>query len=369
MVLKAGVIDALADLVDPPGLSWQQDPLKWAAERAKLELWSGQRRIIQSVKENRQTAVHSCHEIGKSFIAATTACWWIDVHPPGSAFVVTTAPSDKQVRAVLWREINRLHSRLNLAGRTNLTEWYVNNELVAFGRKPADYDPTAFQGIHALHMLVILDEACGIPKELWDAASSLTANVNGRTLAIGNPDDPHSEFADNCRKNSGWNVIGIGYAETPNFTEEKISAHLSELLIHPEWVDDRRRKWGATSALFASKCEGRFPDNTENGVIPLIWAQACRWIDQPETEPVEAGVDVGGGGDRTIIRERRGMKAGRTETFVDADPMKTVGVLARSINEWGIQRVKVDSQGIGWGVFGRLRELSRLHNPLATEAG
>jgi hypothetical protein len=26
-----------------------------------------------------------------------------------------------------------------------------------FGRKPADYDPSAFQGIHARYMLVIID--------------------------------------------------------------------------------------------------------------------------------------------------------------------------------------------------------------------
>lgn len=353
----------MADIIDPPNLKWKRDPVAWAGERAKLELWSAQRRIIESVRDNSQTAVHSCHEIGKSFIAAATTCWWIDVHPPGEAFVVTTAPSDKQVKAILWREINKLHSKLGLPGRTNLDEWYIGKEMVAFGRKPADHDPTAFQGLHARFVLVILDEACGIPQELWDAASTLGANENGRTLAIGNPDDPHGEFAANCRPNSGWNVIHVGYENTPNFTDEPVSASLKEMLIHPKWVAGRELKWGRDSAIFTSKCRGLFPQDSEFGVVPYSWASACRSLQLPEGEPHEGGIDVGGGGDRTVIRERRGMRAGRVKEFIDSDPMRTVGRLVETINEWGLERVKVDSIGIGWGIYGRLEELSSIHNP------
>src|SRR5690349_19281618 len=153
--------------------SYKDDPVKWAKERCDVDLWSKQQEIICSVRDHSLTSVHSCHAIGKSFVAATTVAWWLDVHPVGEAFVVTTAPTDKQVKAVLWREINRLHTRAGLAGRTNLSEWYIGKELVAFGRKPADQDPTAFQGIHARYVLLVLDEACGIPKELWDAGSSI----------------------------------------------------------------------------------------------------------------------------------------------------------------------------------------------------
>jgi hypothetical protein len=359
----------IADLIDPPGLKWKRDPVAWCTERAGLELWSAQRRIIESVRDNRQTAVHSCHEIGKSFIAATATAWWVDVHPPGEAFVVTTAPSDKQVKAILWREINKLHARIGLPGRTNLDEWYIGREMVAFGRKPADHDPTAFQGLHARHVLVILDEACGIPKELWDAASTLGANKNGRTLAIGNPDDPHGEFAMNCRPNTDWNVIHVGYRDTPNFTGENVSESLKEMLIHPEWVAGRAVKWGRESAIFTSKCEGLFPKDSEFGVVPYSWATACRSLQLPPGEPHEGGIDVGGGGDRTVIRERHGMKAGRVREFIDSDPMRTVGRIVETINEWGLDRVKVDSIGIGWGIYGRLEELSWIHNPTEDKPG
>jgi hypothetical protein len=369
---EAGAARAL-DVFDRGGRNYKKDPWRWAKERANVELWSKQRHIIESVRDNPQTAVHSCHAIGKSFVAATTVAWWLDVHPVGEAFVVTTAPTDKQVKAVLWREINRLHTRAGLAGRTNLSEWYIGKELVAFGRKPADQDPTAFQGIHARYVLLVLDEACGIPKELWDAGSSIVSNEHSRTLAIGNPDDPFGEFAANCRPGNGWNIIHVGYKHTPNFTGEPVAEIVKDSLIAPRWVEERAKKWGRGSAIFTSKCEGHFPLEGTSGTIPYAWATACRTLDLPTGAshdlPVEAGIDVGAGGDRTVIRERRGLRAGREEVFVDADPMRTVGRLIEKINDWGVTRVKVDNIGIGWALTGRLRELSSAHNSAGALAG
>lgn len=360
---------AAADLVDPPEVRWRHDPVAWAMERAGLELWSKQREILESVRDNPLTAVRSCHSAGKSFVAATLTCWWIDVHPAGQARVITTAPTSKQVDAVLWYEINRLHAAVGLRGRLNINEWFLGDRtLVALGRKPPDHVEAAFQGLHARYLLVILDEAYGIPKHLWDEASTLASGEHGRILAIGNPDGP-GEFEEVCKEGSGWEVIHIGYRDTPNHTGESVSRELAEMLISLRWVDERRHKWGASSALFQSKCDGNFPSGGDPfAAVPLDWALACRHTEFPKDDPIEAGIDVGGGGDRTVIRERRGPVAGREETFIDSDPMRTIGRLAEKIREWGVTRVKVDSTGLGWALHGRLREISTKHRPVGTRA-
>lgn len=360
----------MLQLADPPGRRYQRDPVLWTRERANLHLWSKQRDIIESVRDNRKTAVHSCHETGKSFDAATTVCWWLDCHLPGEAFVVTTAPTAPQVEAILWREINRLHTSAGLPGRTNLTEWYIGRELVAFGRKPSDYNTHAFQGLHARKLLVVLDEACGVVRTMWDAASTLAANEHSRILAIGNPDDVQTEFGKVCAPDSDWNVIKIGYEDTPNFTGEDVPQFVKDVLIHPVWVEDRAKHWGVDSAIFQSKCLGIFPTVGDPYLtIPYAWANACRYNELPldPEDDLEAGIDVGGGGDRTILRLRRGMVALDEHVFVDADPMRTVGKLATILREAGVVRVKVDSTGIGWGVCGRLRELSSRSNPTGKE--
>jgi hypothetical protein len=53
--------------------------------------WSGQREIAEMVVHNRYSAIKGSHDVSKSHTVSRLACWWIDVHPPGEAFVVTTA--------------------------------------------------------------------------------------------------------------------------------------------------------------------------------------------------------------------------------------------------------------------------------------
>lgn len=355
------VWERAAEYAYPDQERYLADPVRWAQERANISLWSKQRQVIESIRDNSETAVPSCHSTGKSLGAAVAVCWWLDVHPPGSAFAVTTAPSGAQVKAILWREITRIHKNAGLEGRTNLTEWYIGEEMVAFGRKPSEYNPTSFQGIHAEFVLVVLDEACGIPAQLWDAASSLTSNVGSRTLAIGNPDDSHSHFAKMCKPSSTFNVIHIGWEHTPNATGEEVPRKVAASLISREWRDAKAIGWGENSALFASKVNGVFPTDAEKGVVPWSWAIKCRYVQLPEEGVRTAGLDVGGGGDLTVLRERIGDRAGREKTWQEADPNVVIGEIALLLKEWEIERIIVDIIGIGWALGGRLRELSSRH--------
>lgn len=350
-----------AEALSAPEKDYLTDPVLWARDRLGTVLWGRQRDVMASVRDNRRTAVPSCHSTGKSHTAATAVCWWLDVHPPGTAFVLTTAPTGAQVKGILWRYINKMHKKGKLPGRVNMTEWHIDGELVGLGRKPADHDPTNLSGYHAPNFLVVVDEASGVSREIWDALSTLVAGgVRVRILAIGNPDQPTGEFADICKPGSGWHVIQIGYKDTPAWTGEDVPADVLSALINPEWVEDRRRRWGEKSALFQAKCLGRFPaQGSQFAVVPHDMATACRYLELPEGQPHEAGVDVAAGGDRTVVRERRGPRVGRVVEFVDPDPVKTVGRILETLREWGVTRVKVDSIGVGWGVYGSLKaELS-----------
>ncbi len=334
------------------------DPVGFITNRLGEHVWSTQREIATAVRDHRRVAVPSAHAVGKSFIAARLCAWWIASNPPGESFVVTTAPTSRQVRAVLWREINRAHSRGHLLGHTNQTEWWIGNEMVAFGQKPADYDPAGFQGIHARRVLVILDEAGGIPSTIYQAANSLAANDLSRILAIGNPDDPQSHFAMVCKPDSGWHVIRVNGLESPNFTDEKVPDTLRDLLIGPTYVAETLADGGGEdSPLYVSKVLGLFPENASNGVVLLSWVRACQRIEAEPGEPVELGMDVGAGGDETNIRERRGMKAGRKWNKRTPDFADAVSMAVDAIRETGATRIKVDSIGIGWGVVARLREV------------
>lgn len=339
---------------------YAHDPVGWVKDRLKQIVWSKQREIMLSIRDNRRTAVRSCHGVGKSHTASLVASWWLDTHPPGEAFVVTSAPTFAQVRAILWRYIRRTHRRGKLAGRVNQTEWHLDDELVAFGRKPADHDESAFQGIHARYVLVILDEACGIPEQLWIAADALTTNSDCRILAIGNPDNPASHFRKVCLPGSGWHVIGISAFESPNLTGEEVPDDVAQALVGREWVEEKASEWGEDNPLYKSKVLGEFSEDAPNKVVRASDVARCRIdperkLTPEELEPVELGVDVGGGGDETVIRERRGRRAGREWRAHTDRPEKIAPMVLQAIKESGATVVKVDSIGVGFGVIGELR--------------
>jgi hypothetical protein len=348
-----------AELLDPPANRWRDDPVSWALERGGTRLWSQQRRILESVRDNDYTAVHSCNSAGKSHTAATAVEWWIDAHPPGEAMAVTTAPTEAQVKGILWKYINATHEARGLPGRVNQTEWHIGSQMVALGRKPSDYRTAGFSGYHAPYLLVVIDEGSGVSANIWDSLSTLTAGGHCRILAIGNPDISTGPFHDACtRVDTEWNVIHIGRYHMPSHTGEDVGEAASRVLMSQKWADGRKAVWGEDSALYQSKVLGLFPkQGSPFAVVPHDTAIACTHLDFPATgDVVEAGVDLGAGGDRTVIRERRGMKAGRVVDFVSSDPIETAGRIVLTLREWGVTKVKVDSIGIGWAMVGMLRE-------------
>lgn len=343
---------------------WAQDPASWVHDRLNQMVWSKQQEIMESVRDNRKTAVRSCHSSGKSHTAALIVSWWLDAHPPGEAFVVTTAPTFAQVRAILWRYIRRLHKSAGLPGRVNQTEWLLDDELVAFGRKPADTDDSSFHGIHAPYVLVILDEACGVPESLWIGAEAITTGPWCRILAIGNPDNSATQFFKVSQPGSGWNAIRISAYDTPNFTGEKVPEVVAASLISKEWAEEKEQEWGKDNALYRSKVEGEFTVDAADTVVRASDVATCR-ID-PEARytpidvtPVELGVDVGGGLDETVIRERRGILAGREWRIRSDRPEKIAPLILRALRDSGATKVKIDSIGVGFGVIGELRNAAK----------
>lgn len=401
-----------------PKADYTAEPWRWGEDKLGEYYHHHQRLILESLRDHRYTAVKSCHGSGKSFIAARAAAKWLDQHPAGEAFVVSTAPTSAQVSAILWREMQRAHRKGGLIGHITTAgypQWKVNGELVGYGRKPSDYDESAFQGIHARYVLILLDEACGVDKQLYDAADALATNKHARVLAIGNPDNPASHFAVVCKPDSGWNTIRIDGLRTPNFTKalveglecpqckalgrefpllvdlmeeegipyntEEVPEDLREMLLSPLWVEERIHRWvgraptprllakqARESSLFTAKVRGEFPSASTEGVVPLGWVEAAmqRWIDWQDSGSPEVpgarilGVDVAREGeDDTCIAVRQGPLTKDIRRHRKADTMETTGFVVGAYEADPDNTTPVvDVIGVGGGVVDRLRELN-----------
>ncbi len=361
-------IDFFADLASDFEASMTPvDPVAWAWDKAGIELWSKQRDITYSVRDNKKTACKSAHGTGKSLVASVIAAWWIDIHPPDDTFVITTAPSKDQVSGILWENIRQIHRNADLDGRVTLDDKWraIDDTLVGQGRKPADYAQSTFQGIHAKYVLFILDESCGIPQWIWTAAIANTSTDECRVLAIGNPDDPGSEFARVCDQDPSWNTIRISVWDAPNFSGEKVGRSVLEHTVQQSYVDDARSAWGEGSALWTSKIEGLFPSENEFSVIPHTWVALAneRWntfMDMPASDQPQRkilGVDVARfGTDKTVIAHRLGNVFTRFDEFAKLDTIQVARKVAERMNK-RLDKAIIDLGGdSGAGVYDLLKK-------------
>lgn len=350
----------------------QEDPEWWVRTILGAEPWPGQVQILEAVRDHREVAVRSCHGIGKDWIAARVALWFLYTHKP--SIVITTGPTDRQVKGILWKEIGIAHARAHwpLSGTCLTQELKLDRDWWAWGFTAPQTDPDRFQGFHEANVLVIIDEASGVSKDIYLAIEGVLTSTNTRKLEIGNPTDSMSAFAESF-KMPGVHKMSFAAWDTPNFTafgiteedlatsawEKKITGPLPyPSLVTPEWAATRHKRWGPDSPHYVSRVRGEFPPSSPNALIPLALIEQAqqRWI--RATEPVELGVDVARSGhDKSVIAERRGSVVRIRSTCSKADTMETTGNVAEALRVTGASQAKVDVVGIGAGVVDRAKEL------------
>lgn len=360
----------IADQLDPPDDPYIKRPVGWINDKLGEETWTKQDEILESIVNNRRTAVWSCHSSGKSHIASRAAAWWIDSHPLDDVFVVSTAPSAPQVRGILWRYVADAHRKGHLGGyitQSEIPEWKVDGRLVAWGRKPASLTneeaaKAVFQGIHAKYVLVILDEADGVPKWLYDAVTTLVTSPTNRVLAIGNPDDPNSYFAQIRRDpEATWNKIKISAYDCPWFTGEEVSENLTEHLISEEWVNEAKHDWGEDNPLFVSKVLAEYPSVGDDALItPAMIAKAiAAWEELPGDAMGRYAMDVARlGRDKTVVYRNRGGVIDKVDEWSKKDTAETTDRAAALLepHQGGVPMV-IDIGGLGSGPFDNLRRM------------
>ena len=85
-------------------------PVSYAKAVLGVDLWYRQKEILMAMMREPLTVVKACHGSGKTFMLAVFVLWWLTRYKYRSK-VITLAPTERQVRSVLWAEINALYER------------------------------------------------------------------------------------------------------------------------------------------------------------------------------------------------------------------------------------------------------------------
>jgi phage terminase large subunit len=363
-------------------------------------LESFQVRICEAVAIYDRVCISACHSVGKTFIMGRIVPWFLYCFPRSK--VITTAPTNRQVEMLLWGEIGSAVSRApyNLGGHFTSKKLVIDHDWYAMGFSPQkeakgesdEQKGSTFQGWHGQYILVVFDEATGIPPDVWAQVEGLlTSGKLVKFVCIGNPTTKNCNFYD-CFQMPTWHKIHLSCFDSPNLIAngitnlsalerevallrtmdegprlERIKAYLKPVphLVSCQWVIEKALEWGIESPLFQSKCLGQFPDMDEAVLIQEKDVQVAqsRTHSTKKNDARFIGIDVARfGTDLSCWTELTGTVHTRTMKTAREDLMETVGRSVRFIMddyEGEDVVVCVDATGLGAGVYDRLVELQK----------
>jgi hypothetical protein len=353
-------------------------PVEFAQNVLNVKLWSKQEEVLLALEEHRRVAVKSGNGLGKGYCASVAVLWFLYYHDP--AIVLSTAPTFRQVRHVLWRQIRRLHRRASdvLGGKMLDTRWELAEDRYAMGLSADSGDQ--FQGFHNDNMLIVVDEAEGVDDDIYEAIEAVMTTADPRLLLIGNPTTVTGAFRRAFyQERHLYHTITISALESPNVVAGKV---VVPGLTSSQRVDEHRDTWGEDNPIYRARVLGEFPDQAEDTLIKLsdIESASRRGTitgapeadvaagadfedaqdpqDSQDPQDVVLAVDVARfGSDRSVILRRRGDRVEEIRTFHKLDTMQLVGWVVAAINDSQPAMVYVDEIGVGAGVVDRLREL------------
>lgn len=339
---------------------YADDPVLFVREVLGADPFPDQLELLEAyARRERRIAKRSGHGVGK-----TTALSWCIVHHAVCRFpqkTVCTAPTQKQLFDALYAETVTWFKRLP----PRITEMYEikaesielrrarTESFISFRTSSAE-KPEALAGVHSDNVLLIPDEASGIPEAIFEAAVGSMSGHNATSILCGNPVRTSGLFFDIFNK--------------PEVMAQWVRLHTS-CVGHPNVSEDFMAQVAATygedSNAYRVRVLGEFPRGEANTVIPyeLISTAYEREVRPILVRPVW-GLDVGLNQDPSCLAKRQGnvLLEPTEERKFDDDLMQVVlwvkGHWDNTLPSQRPSEINIDVIGMGAGVVHRLQELN-----------
>ncbi len=338
-------------------LRYRDDPVLFVTEVLGATPYDYQAEFLNAIATGeRKMSVRSGHGTGKSTSASWAMLWYVLLRFPNK--VVVTAPTSSQLFDALFAELKRwinelpphLQQLLNVkSDRVELTS--AAAEAFISARTSRAETPEALAGVHSENVLLVVDEASGVPEKVFEAAAGSMSGHSATTILLSNPTRSSGTFYESqTRMSKSWWTRRWSCVDSP--------------LVSEEFVDEMRERYGEDSNAFRIRVLGEFPLADDDTIIPFHLAESAIHRDielTPDIKPIW-GLDVARfGTDKTALCKRYGSVVTEIRAWQGLDLMQTVG---RVMAEYeGLSpstrpsEILVDSIGVGGGVVDRLREL------------
>jgi hypothetical protein len=308
------------------------------------------------VKRVRRLSIRSGHGTGK-----TTAMAWAMIHTQVfnmECKVICTAPAAGTLFDGLMAEVKVWMGKMPefLSTLFEITTEHIRLKASPTGnfisaRTSSSDKPEALAGIHAPRVLLVVDEASGVPEAVFKAAAGSMSTSNATTVLIGNPTRNSGYFFDTHHAlKDFWKVVNVSCVGNPN--------------VDPDFIEGIARQYGKESNEFRIRVLGEFPlDDGQSYISRALVDEAMERTFElaPDTKEIW-GLDVARmGNDRVALARRRGPVVSEVMSWGGKDLMGTVGVVKALWDATAVEdrpaEIMVDAIGMGAGVADRLSEM------------
>tara|TARA_R100000773_G_scaffold28768_1_gene24731 strand:- start:43 stop:1449 length:1407 start_codon:yes stop_codon:yes gene_type:complete len=336
---------------------YARSPTLFVREVLGVEPLDYQAEFLEAIASGeRKISIRSGHGTGKSTAASWAMLWYFLMHYPNK--VVVTAPTSSQLFDALFAEMKRWINELPDAFKEVLNvksdrveHTAAPSEMFISARTSRAETPEALAGVHSEHVMLIVDEASGVPEQVFEAAAGSMSGHNATTIMLSNPTRSSGTFFESQnRLADSWWTRRWSCVDSP--------------LVSDEFVEEMRLRYGEDSNAFRIRVLGEFPQADDDTIIPfhLVETATHRDIEGDSDLPSVWGLDVSRfGNDKTALCKRQGSVVTEIRSWAGLDLMQTVG---RVVAEYEAllpskqpREILVDSIGLGSGVVDRLREI------------
>lgn len=336
---------------------YRADPVGFVRKVFRVEPDEWQQTFLKAIaKGDRRISVRSGHGVGKSTGASWAMIWYMLTRYPVK--VVVTAPTSSQLYDALFAELKRWVKEMPPALQELLD---VKSERIELKPSPTEAfisartsraeQPEALQGIHSEHVMLVADEASGVPEAVFEAAAGSMSGHNAVTILLGNPVRSSGYFYEtHNRLRDEWTTLHVNCEKSKR--------------VSKEFVREMALKYGEDSNAYRVRVLGEFPLADDDTVIPfsLVEMAMNRDIEVDEYAPVTYGVDVARfGSDKSALAKKKGNVIIDIKKWAGLDLMQLTGAIKAEYDAEDFKdrplHIYVDSIGLGSGVVDRLREL------------
>lgn len=331
----AAAVAATAAEARPDFSRYRDDPAGFAHNVLGVaQLWEPiEDALLALTRPPFKVSIDSAHNTGKTFAMGVAVLWWVYTRTP--SWVITTAPTDRDVKQVLWTQIRILHRDAKVRLPDDLMpaapELRISDEHAAVGYTARE--ATSAVGRHRKNMLFLFDEKEGVPAIFWDGMASMFRPGSGdAAMVVGNPYTTTTRaYFEHNRTVPGtgvpaWTQVRLSALDHPNIVQmrEVIPGAVTPGQLD-EWVgkycdpvmagDHRatdfqwRGKWWRANIAGEPRILGLRPSSGTDGVwSEAAWAACLGGVVLPAFDEVPViGCDVAGyGEDASTIHTRCG---------------------------------------------------------------